>query len=236
MQDRMAIYQGHADGNARVIDSLKAFIKEQVDQYNNQLAGGKWKFMMPGMVTGKFLTAWNSQVAWPWGEKKLSDTTTKAQAPQLLVPASSFSRQSNTAKAKWTEVPGLGNSGRALSLLPASLQSSWKLTDKNAPTLTYDLSVPDSSASLYIEFLPTFRIYPGMQLRVAVSVDGSAPIPVEVPGSNGKEDENGPSRNLGIRNNYVRAKLPVAALSKGRHELSISALDPGVVIDRILLQ
>jgi len=74
-----------------------------------------------------------------------------------------------------------------------------------------------------------------MQLRISASLDGKTNTIIEVPGSNGKEDENGPSRNKGIRNNYVRAKVDIPELSKGRHKLYIRAVDPGVVIDRIVI-
>jgi hypothetical protein len=56
-------------------------------------------------------------------------------------------------------------------------------------------------------------IYPGMQLRLAVSVDDQVPIQIEVPGSSGKDDENSPTRKKGIQNNFVRASVPIALSS-----------------------
>ena len=85
----------------------------------------------------------------------------------------------------------------------------------------------------YLDFLPTFRIYPGMQLRVAKGVDNKFVRTVEVPGSNGKKDENGPKRNQGIRNSYLRATLNLSDLKRGSHRLFVRAVGPGVVIDRI---
>jgi hypothetical protein len=70
---------------------------------------------------------------------------------------------------------------------------------------------------------------------VAVSVDQQPPLPVEIPGSSGKEDENGPNRRNGIQNNFVRAQVPLEALSAGKHVLKIRAMDPGAVMDRISL-
>jgi hypothetical protein len=83
--------------------------------------------------------------------------------------------------------------------------------------------------------MPTFRIHPGMQLRVGVSVDGAAPVVVEVPGSSGQEDESGAIRQEGVQNNAVRARVAMPALAQGKHVVTIRAVDPGVVIDRVAL-
>lgn len=234
MHDRAIIFGGDKQVHQQEIDKLKDFIESQVDDFNNKIAGGKWRFMMPGMVTGKNLPAWNSQVAWPWGETHEPDTTKRAIQPALIRTASSANEQSGTTIAKWTEVAGLGNSGHAMVLKPVTLTAAWQPTDSSAPTLKYNFKSTGKHTTLLIDFMPTFRIYPGMQLRVAVGVDNKLIATVEVPGSNGKEDENGPNRNQGIRNNYVRAAVDLNDLATGNHTLFIRAVDPGVVIDRIL--
>jgi hypothetical protein len=83
--------------------------------------------------------------------------------------------------------------------------------------------------------MPTFRIYPGRKLRVGVIVDGGEPIVVDVPGSNGQEDESGAIRREGVQDNAVRARVPMPALAAGKHVVTIRAVDPGVVIDRVAL-
>jgi len=235
MSDRAKVYGHNPDQNQRQIDSMITFINSQVEDFNDKLAGGKWSHIMPGMLTGKRLPAWSSQVAWPWGETKAPDTTTKMIQPDVIRVASSFDKQFNSKRAKWTSVAGLGTSGSAMVLEPSTLTSSWQTGDLSAPGLQYSINIEDSNRSVYIDFLPTFRVYPGMQLRISASLDGKTNRVIEVPGSNGKEDENGPSRNKGIRNNYVRAKVDIPELSRGRHKLYIRAVDPGVVIDRIVI-
>ena len=97
------------------------------------------------------------------------------------------------------------------------------------------LIATDTAATAFLDFLPTFRLCPGMKLRVAVSVDQLPPILVEVPGSSGAENENGAIRSSAVQNNSTRAVVPLVGISAGRHTLTIRALDPGVVIDRISL-
>lgn len=220
------------------ITRLRGFLEKQVAQYNNETAGGKWKYMMPGLETAKNLTQWNSQVRWPWGEKinnQVSTSENAAKEVRQWRDAATANHQTTSGVAKWVTVPGLGSSGRALALLPTSPEFSWKVDDNSAPTLEFEFTPKSNQGDVLINFMPTFRISPGMQLRVVVGVDNQQPVEVEVPGSNGKEDENGPNRRNGIQNNFVQAKVSLTGLSAGKHILKIRAVDPGVVIDKVSL-
>jgi hypothetical protein len=210
----------------------RAYLERQVAHYNG-IARGKWNRIMPGLVTGSNLTAWNSQVRWPWGEKPGTSPAKPENLNYAWQDAATARRVGSSRVAKWTTVLGLGPSGRATALWPAGLKSSWREDDRDAPALAFDFQTNGTAGDLLIDFLPTFRIYPGMQLRVAVTVDEGAAQVVEVPGSSGKEDENGPNRRNGVQNNFVRARVPLPTLSAGRHTLKIRAVDPGVVIDRV---
>ncbi len=122
-----------------------------------------------------------------------------------------------------------------MALLPASSEISWKEDDKNAPVLEYDFQAKGGDGEALIDFLPTFRIYSGMKLRVAASMDDGVPTIIEVPGSSGSENENGPVRSFAVQNNYVRARVPLPGLTAGKHTFKIRAVDPGAVIDRVSL-
>jgi hypothetical protein len=215
------------------VERLRQYIKAQVDYYNNEMTGGKWKHMMPGMETAKNLTAWNSQVRWPWGETTATAKKVSPQPDRVWREAASANRLVAGQKAQWVEIPGLGYGAKAMALKPATIESSWKLGDPSAPAMVFNFTTKQPSGEVLLQFLPTFRIYPGMQLRVSVAIDGQTPVEVEVPGSNGKEDENGPNRSNGIMNNAVQARLPLTGLTPGNHVLTLSAMDPGVVVDRI---
>lgn len=112
--------------------------------------------------------------------------------------------------AKWTSISGLGSSGSTLVLTPATLQSSWALTDDHSPALEYNFQARGSSDQILIDFLPAFRIHPGMKLRVTVSIDNEPYKTLEVSGSDGREDEWGPNRKMGVQNNYVQAQVKTA--------------------------
>jgi hypothetical protein len=238
MADRQMQLGGDSISSKKEIARLRDFLEKQVAQYNNETAGGKWKSMMPGLETAKDLTKWNSQVRWPWGEITNNQTSALKNTLQdirVWRDAASADHQSAFGVAKWTVVPGLGSSGRALALKPTNPEFSWKVNDNLAPMLEFEFNSKSSDGDVLIDFLPTFRVCPGMQLRVTIGVDDLQPSEVEVPGSNGKEDENGPNRSNGILNNFVESKVPLTGLSAGKHILKIQAVDPGVVIDKISL-
>jgi len=182
----------------------------------------------------------NSQVRWPWGERtsgvaKKPDATDRLPAGQSWRDAATADRVTSSGNAHWVTVDGLGSSGRAMALEPARLASSWKEDDTNAPTLEFDFTSRTGDVTALLNFMPTFRIYPGMRLQVAVGVDERAPMVVEVPGSSGAESENGTVRSAGVQNNYVIARVSLSSLSAGKHTLKIRAVDPGAVIDAVSL-
>jgi hypothetical protein len=218
------------------IAALRDDLAAQVEAFNTKLAGGKWNGMMPGLVTDTQLTAWSSQVRWPWGE------TEKQPAPaEALIPehgwrdAAAFSKTGSASDAGWRVVEGLGTSGRAMTLLPASLNPAWGDRTDQAPYLDYAFTGAGGQANAYVDFLPSFRIHPGMKLFVAISIDGQPPRRYEVPGSGGSEDENGTIRRDAVQTNYVRLRVPLGALAGGKHIFRIIAVDPGAVVDRIWL-
>lgn len=218
------------------IDSLRAYLEAQVRHYNTGIAGGKWNRIMPGLVTGKQLPAWSSQVRWPWGEAAQS-----RPIPELIPSAPGWRAACAGAPPKgksvrgWREVPGLGTSGRAMALLPADSTACWSPGDPKAPRLVYRFRSAGADTAAYLDFVPTFRLYPGLKLHVSVQVDGLASRMVEVPGSSGREDEGGFIRRNAVQDNYVRVRVPLVGLSAGSHTFTIAAVDPGAVIDRVWL-
>ncbi|HEV2691612.1 MAG TPA: glycosyl hydrolase 115 family protein [Verrucomicrobiae bacterium] len=238
MADRQIQQSNNVTAGENKIAQFRADLEAQVANYNTKVAGGKWNHMMPGLVTGKYPGAWNSEVRWPWGERTTADTNEPATEPaadRSWRDAATPDRQTASGSAHWSAIEGLGPRGRALVLEPASLDSSWGENDAKAPTAEFDFTSKGGDAEVLVNFLPTFRIYPGMKLRVAVNVDDRTPALVEAPGSNGAENENGPIRSAAVQNNYVIAKVPLANLAAGKHTLKIHAVDPGVVINAISL-
>ncbi len=236
MADRQIQYGNGPEPFQSAINVLRTDLESQVENYNTQLAGGKWHFMMPGLETNKDLTKWSSQVRWPWGEPP---TPSHPSPPPRSLPwrdAADALSISGPSKVSWQVIEGLGQSGRAVALEPSNLQTPFASSDTAAPALVCGFQITnESNLQAQIAFLPTFRIYPGTKLRVAITIDTQPPQTMEVPGSAGAEDENGPVRRNTVQDNESLLQIPLMGLSPGKHTLKISAVDPGVVIDRISL-
>jgi hypothetical protein len=238
MADRNVRNGVDVTSNAQEIIRLRDDLGAQVANFNTQLAGGKWNGMMPGLVTGKDLTSWSSQVRWPWaddGAKLQPSGAVPSPAEANWRPAAAADNKHPAAAAAWRLVPGLGTSGKAMAVLPASLQSSWRDHPADAPFLDYGFTATGIATDAYVDFLPSFRIYPGMKLAVRISIDGAPSALYEILGSSGSEDENGDIRRNAVQDNYVRLHVPLPPLAPGKHAFRISAVDPGVVVDRVWL-
>ncbi|HEY3757501.1 MAG TPA: glycosyl hydrolase 115 family protein [Opitutaceae bacterium] len=241
LADRQIQLRKDAKANQSKITKLRAYLEAQVTAYNTQIAGGKWNHLMPGPETNPDLSKWSSQVRWPWGETARDDAEI-AERKSQAIPAGRVWRNAAAATRSyprrmpcWQVIDGLGTTGLALALEPASLSSSWALGDPTAPRLEYAFNSRGANEEAFIDFLPTFRLVPGMKLRVAVAVDNQHWTPVEVPGSSGAENERGAIRQYAVQDDFVRARVSLPPLSPGPHTFMIRAVDPGAVIDRISL-
>ncbi len=238
MADRNVQRGENAGANEQEVLRSRADLEAQVENFNTKIAGGKWNHMMPGLETNKKLTNWSSQVRWPWGETapaKNDSGANELPAGQSWRDAATADRQSSPGTAHWSVIEGLGTTGRAMALEPASSGAWPNEHATHAPALEYDFTTKGGDVMAFVDFVPTFRLYPGMKLRVAVSADDAEPMLIEVPGSSGLEDEVGAVRQLAVQNNYVRLSVPLPKLTAGKHLFQIRAVDPGAVIDRIAL-
>ena len=172
--------------------------------------------------------------------------------PTWLEPAS---RERGAKGGEWVNVAGLGTSGRALALLPVkpgvgegalvkySLTGLTRLTglraDENStpqlqlesPTLNHVNPVnPLEKETIVLQFLPDFALWPGLRLGVKVSFDGGEAKYVEVPRSDSNIGEKDPVRAVAVQDNFIRVEVPIPS---GAKACTITAVDPGVVIDRV---
>lgn len=134
----------------------------------------------------------------------------------------------------WTLTPGLGHTGKALT---ATVSESVPLKDtatirKNAAFVSYDFysySTVDPSISVFT--LPTHPLNELTGMRYAISVD-DGPITIMDFKTVGRSEEW--KQNV-LRNSAIKT-VTMKPLRPGRHTFKIYAIDPGVVLDRVLIQ
>ena len=243
-QARFLAYAGiiHLEGRDKeyarsVIDPLY----ERWDKLDNGKWSGFWCDTIDERGGKRQPTAhnrWSSQMQWPWNEPADPYNTKDRGVARVDYPATAYRADiaepvwlepvANTPanSGAWTRVEGLGTSGRALALLPV------KPGVGNGASVEYSLTTNHYplATTLVLQFLPDFALWPGMKLGVEVSFDDDSGKYVAVPKSDANIGEHDPVRNRAVQDNFIRVEVPVP---NGSKRVTIMAVDPGVVIDRV---
>jgi hypothetical protein len=132
--------------------------------------------------------------------------------------------------AHWEVVGGLGRSGDAVTVLPSTVASR---TDpaairSHSPVLEYDMHLFHAGEfPLHLDCLPTQPVAPGRGVRLAVSLNADEPRIVGADGRPAPGD---------VLANLRRWTTSITIPHPGSHTLNVWMVDPGVVIDKIVLQ
>ena len=226
-------------GKARVQSEINALGKRY-----DEIFDGKWKGFwfdtFPARGWDNTENGWAAQMQWPWKEPAKGrhyEATAGGDgiAECDWIDAAKFVRSGKAKDGAWAKVRGLAISNRAMALLPVKEgagKGAW---------LEYEVEGRGKRGEgrggreLVLQFLPDYRLYPGMKLRVEVSVNGGAAQIVEVPYSDGTRDENSQGRSQAVQDNFCRAFVP-CALRDGKNVVRVTALDAGVVLDRLAVR
>ena len=198
-------------------------------QYNQVIAGGKWnRILALEPADGQ----WSSMRIARW---------TPPPAPRAAVPAprsgtyvavvgGHFTQSMPAGGAVWTAVPGLGRTGDAATVIPFTAPSLPLSAADEAPRMDYALKIPRPGLfTLHIQFLPTHPIS-GRQLRVAVALDNQPPRLVAL-----EDAQSGSAWAQGVLDEVREASVPLEVPKRGGHVLHVYGLQPGVVIDKLLI-
>ena len=260
-QARFLAYSGiiHLEGRDKeYARSLIDPLYERWDKLDNGKWSGFWCDTIDERGGKRQPTAhnrWSSQMQWPWNESADPYATKDRGVARVDYPATAY--RADIAEpvwldsvanipangGAWTRVEGLGTSGRALALLPVkpgvgkgasmefSLTGLTGLTGFEKPDDNpVNLVNPVQKKTLVLQFLPDFALWPGLKLGVEVSFDDGTVKHVAVPKSDANIGEYDPVRNRAVQDNFIRVEVPVPDGSKS---VTIMAIDPGVVIDRV---
>jgi hypothetical protein len=143
----------------------------------------------------------------------------------VSMEAEHFTRKQSRTGAAWEIIKGLGRSGDSLTVLPATVPSITLPAEikANSPSMEYEFYLFSSGeARLDIECLPTKPVSPKQGVRLAFSLDGQEPKILSGPGGD-------------VLSNVRRLSTTVIVASPGKHTLTLWMVDPGVVIDKLVL-
>ena len=130
-------------------------------------------------------------------------------------------------------IPGLGRSGDSVPVYPVTTASIDKSEDivKRAPRLEYDMTtISSGQVAITMYCLPTRRIHERRGLRYAVAIDEEQPQIVDF-----NEDSEGPRWSQNVLRNAAINSTRHSIAAAGRHTLKIWTVDPGVILDKIVV-
>ena len=211
------------------------------DEYNHKMSGGKWN----GMMTQKHI-----------GYKSWNDAFEKDTCPELFrvtskdgviisenngvveIEAPYYSSKTEAAEAKWTEIPFMGKSVSAMTLMP------YTKSVKGA-SITYKFKMQVSKTSdgkqkvrIHVITKSTLDYLNKGGLTYGVSLDGASPVEINFNKDLNEKPENiyniyYPTIATRIVDQVIELELP--ASSDGIHTLTLTPNDPAIVFEKIVI-
>jgi hypothetical protein len=144
----------------------------------------------------------------------------------ISVEAEHFSRKNDRKNANWCVIEGLGRTGNSVTVLPANTSSINNLDEilSDSPSLEYDIyTFTKGEAMFQFNCIPSYPVNKDCGLRIAVALDHEKP---EIIDSKGVKD---------VMNNLLTLKTRLNIHNTGKHTFKIWMVDPGLVIDKIII-
>lgn len=189
------------------------------ERYNLEIAGGKWRGLMAvEPADGQWKSFRLTPPVLPaaslveTGPAPVAVTTKPDPAAPIVVQAEAF------GATGWTRIDGLGRGDGAMQ------------SGQAGSTLTHDVTLPAGRWTLSLDLIPTFPLTAGGALKLAVSVDGGAPVEVAV-----KREPGDAAWAQGV----LDGRLVVGTgliLDAGPHRIMLTAREPGVLVDAVTLK
>lgn len=244
-----ALYkQGNPKANVWADECERLFKRDSLicDYYNHKMAGGKWN----GMMTQKHI-----------GYKSWNDDFEKDTCPELFrvtskdgviisesngvveIEAPYYSSKTDAAEAKWTEIPFMGKSVSAMTLMP------YTKSVKGA-SITYKFKMQVSKTSdgkafngkqkvrIHVITKSTLDYLNKGGLTYGVSLDGASPVEVNFNKDLNEKPENiyniyYPTIATRIVDKVI--ELELSASSDGIHTLTLTPNAPAIVFEKIVI-
>ena len=241
--------QGNPKANIWADECENHFKRDSLicDEYNHKMAGGKWN----GMMTQKHIgyTSWNDAFEKDTCPKLFrvstfsNETVIAGNDGVVEIEAPYYSSKTDAAEAKWTEIPFMGKSVSAMTLMP------YTKSVKGA-SITYKFKMQVSKTSdgkafngkqkvrIHVITKSTLDYLNKGDLTYGVSLDGASPVEVNFNKDLNEKPENiyniyYPTIATRIVDKVIELELP--ASSDGIHTLTLTPNDPAIVFEKIVI-
>lgn len=246
-----ALYkQGNPKANIWADECERFFKRDSLicDYYNHKMAGGKWN----GMMTQKHIgyTSWHDGFEKDTCPKLFrvstasNETVIAGNDGVVEIEAPYYSSKTDAAEAKWTEIPFMGKSVSAMTLMPytksvkgASISYKFKMkAGKSSDGKTAKSNV--QKVRIHVITKSTLDYLNKGGLTYGVSIDGATPIQVNFNKDLNEKPENiyniyYPTIATRIVDQVIELELPATA--DGIHTLTLTPNDPAIVFEKIVI-
>jgi hypothetical protein len=144
----------------------------------------------------------------------------------ISIEAEHFTRKTDGKNGSWNVIEGLGRTGNSVAVLPFNTPSCNTVSEilNKSPSLEYEIvALTTGEVSLELNCIPTYPANKEYGLRFAVSVNDDKPVIVS---DNGKRD---------VISNLLKKSAKLNIPGQGQYVLKIWMVDPGLVIDKIII-
>ncbi|MBR0244541.1 MAG: glycosyl hydrolase 115 family protein [Bacteroidaceae bacterium] len=149
--------------------------------------------------------------------------------PRLRIAATAFCQTHDSREGSLTAVKGLGYTD-GLLVLPFDTPS-YELADLPAvPSVDYEIALEDGDSVLEIRTLTTLHVCHGRDARYAVQLGDGAPEIFSI-----HTDDFTAEWRRNVLRGYASRTIRIPAGARGRQRLRLSLLDPGIVVQEILV-
>ena len=154
----------------------------------------------------------------------------------VSIEAINYQNNYQTEDVSWQIIPNLGRTGSAITSMPVTAPK--QNPNDNGPYLEYEIYLLDSGTyNLSTYFSPTLNFQKDEGLIYAISVDGDAPQMINLHKDATAADWTYPTWwNDAVKNNIMKQAVLEKELSAGLHTIRYWAVDPGLVLQKMVLQ
>jgi hypothetical protein len=152
----------------------------------------------------------------------------------VAIEAAHFTGKADTAAARWEMIDGLGRTLSAMSIFPVTAPSAQP--PENSPRLEYRMYLFSTGMVEVTSILePCLNFAPDRGVRLAVSFDDAAPQVVTVVPKGYFVDNGNHDWEEAVKESARKVKSRHAIAQPGYHTLKVWMVDPGVAVQRIVV-
>ena len=225
------------------VEACFAHDAELCDEYNHHISGGKWNHFMDEIHIG--YKSWNNPPRNICPEVRRVDNPIPSTQPlialvprqvpvnKIVIEAADYTARTDAPHLTWQVIPDFGVHQSALALLPYTHP-----TQGASVTYTFTPLLDMPHPHLTIALAPTFPFNGGRGQRLAIAIDGTPLDTINVNDAarhirDGYRDQN---YQWEITRQNLQTLRNLPPLSKGAHTITLSPLDPGIVIEQIQIE